>query len=382
MSRPLAGILTGLFAFAGLPALAQTYNYTAKTESTVLKSGKVSAGSLVWNCKGNVCTITGPWASPGLSACQSLAAEVGRLTEYGHPKGKLSASQLDQCNKSAANKSVAIKINPNVIDPGKVIKPGPVVKIPPQRIPPIGRIPNPTPTPAPTSPPEPAGPELYIEEGSYQDYTLYVGATQTIEYHGSYSGPHDPLDDDVTTASWSGSALRFPAFTHTGADESGEFVFSFGSSRPDEVLSEGASGYFIEIPIRMTEIPQRVGSVKPTCSLSAVTAGTNSPYPAFPVEHQIGYAVGYFIRRDVVGGDWSINATARLPVILRPMMEAADIHTVHCQINLTVERLNGTGIDHVTMTNAVNRTSRNYVVGLGAAAGTPSVFQADIVLED
>lgn len=385
MARHFAGLLTGLLACAGLPAMAQTYNYTAKTHETVLKSGPVTAGGLTWNCKGTSCTISGPWPSPGLGACQSLAAVVGKISSYGHPKSRLSSAQIDACNTSAASAPAALKINPRVLDGSKIVNPGPVVKIPPKRIPPIGRLPVPAPAPSSpdtSTPPAESGPDIMIEEGSYQDYTLYVRAVDTVEYHGTYTGPHTPPTPDVTVARWTGTTLRFPQMTHTGTDMGGEMVFSYGTPPADGVYETGASGYFIEIPISLSEIPQRIASVRPQCIASAVAAGAAAPFPTYPVEHQIGFAEGSLNRRGVVDGDWAINTTVRLPLVLRPMMEIADVHSVQCQLNLTVTRSTGSGIDHTTMAAASDRSRSSFIPGLQAAPGTPSVFNVEVTLED
>jgi len=134
-------IVLAAFVFSA-PALAQTYNYTARTQSTVIQSGDVRAGSLTWNCVGNACRISGPWAQPGLGACAQLAAIVGRVTEYGHPGARLTSAQLASCNESAAAPQVQamtqvqqtlqlpntrtpvrqpVQINPGVIQPRQTV---------------------------------------------------------------------------------------------------------------------------------------------------------------------------------------------------------------------------------------------------------------------
>lgn len=82
--------------------VVSTFKYTATTRNRVKKAGRVHAGNLVWNCRSKSCTISGPWPTPGLSACNRLARMVGPITSYGHPKRRLSASQLTQCNRGAA----------------------------------------------------------------------------------------------------------------------------------------------------------------------------------------------------------------------------------------------------------------------------------------
>lgn len=78
------------------------YNYTATTQSNSKKQGTVMAGSLKWQCRGNRCTIKGPWPTPGVSSCHKLAQSVGLIKSYGHPGKKLTSGQIQQCNKGIA----------------------------------------------------------------------------------------------------------------------------------------------------------------------------------------------------------------------------------------------------------------------------------------
>ncbi|MEE2566185.1 CC_3452 family protein [Hyphobacterium marinum] len=82
------------------PALAQTYSYTARTAAPAMETGAVQAGTLTWQCSGSACTISGPWPNPGVGACAQLAAQIGRITEYGHPGARLDAAGLARCNES------------------------------------------------------------------------------------------------------------------------------------------------------------------------------------------------------------------------------------------------------------------------------------------
>lgn len=103
--RTYGFITAGLIAvWAAQPVPAAQYMYEALTEAPKAnKQGAVRAGSLTWECRGNRCTISGPWAAPGVSSCQALAKEVGRLRSYGHAKAQLSSAQLRQCNSAAQN---------------------------------------------------------------------------------------------------------------------------------------------------------------------------------------------------------------------------------------------------------------------------------------
>lgn len=110
----LSGLL--LYAFSGLalagqelrsfiavPGLANTtYHYTAKTQERVKVSGNVLAGGLTWKCNDRQCTISGPWPTPGVSACNALAKRVGRIISYGHPGKQLTGTQINQCNAGVA----------------------------------------------------------------------------------------------------------------------------------------------------------------------------------------------------------------------------------------------------------------------------------------
>ncbi len=88
---------------AGPPAAAADFPYTAVTVAPrAARQGTVRAGSLTWKCSGNRCTISGPWPTPGVSACNALARRVGQLASYGHPKSHLTAAQLARCNAGAS----------------------------------------------------------------------------------------------------------------------------------------------------------------------------------------------------------------------------------------------------------------------------------------
>ena len=74
------------------------YTYTALTYVNVKKAGSVRTGNLTWRCGGRRCTITGPWPTPAVGACQALARQVGRISSYGHPGKGLRSSELQRCN--------------------------------------------------------------------------------------------------------------------------------------------------------------------------------------------------------------------------------------------------------------------------------------------
>jgi hypothetical protein len=88
-------------------AFAVDYEYTARTAAPVLVSGKVKVGSFYWACKSTVCTITGPWAEPDVSACRLLAQKVGKIVSYGRPGRQLGSKQIVQCN-SATSSTMAV----------------------------------------------------------------------------------------------------------------------------------------------------------------------------------------------------------------------------------------------------------------------------------
>ena len=99
-------VLIGLSLFAG-PALGQVYQYRAQLRAAAIQQGQVSASGIVWNCAGSVCRTSGPWPTPGLGACQTLAAKVGAVSSYGHPGAGLSSGQLSQCNQGLASPLLA-----------------------------------------------------------------------------------------------------------------------------------------------------------------------------------------------------------------------------------------------------------------------------------
>ena len=57
-----------------MPVHAQTYEYVAVTEAPQANAtGAVRAGTLVWHCESNRCSISGPWPAPArLPANHSL----------------------------------------------------------------------------------------------------------------------------------------------------------------------------------------------------------------------------------------------------------------------------------------------------------------------
>jgi len=84
---------------AGTGVKVAAYHYTAITEAAATKQGAVAAGKLKWQCRGSRCTISGPWPTPGVSACHNLAEQVGRIQSYGYPGKQLDSGQLAACNK-------------------------------------------------------------------------------------------------------------------------------------------------------------------------------------------------------------------------------------------------------------------------------------------
>ncbi len=97
------------------------YAYTALTYGNVKQSGNVRAGSLTWRCGGSRCTITGPWPTPGVGACQALARQVGQIRYYGHAGRRLSGTQLSQCNKVVA-------ATPRILVPATPLPTSPVIR--------------------------------------------------------------------------------------------------------------------------------------------------------------------------------------------------------------------------------------------------------------
>lgn len=94
-----------LIAAIAMPSAAQvsagkaSYSYTATTAAPPRTQGVVTASGIRWQCTPRGCTTAGPWAVPGVAACQALAREVGQITSYGHPGRQLSAKDLASCNQ-------------------------------------------------------------------------------------------------------------------------------------------------------------------------------------------------------------------------------------------------------------------------------------------
>ncbi|MCB1844325.1 MAG: hypothetical protein KDI09_15295, partial [Halioglobus sp.] len=88
------------------PVHAETYEYIAVTVMPqARKTGAVRAGTLLWRCEANRCSVSGPWPTPAVAACASLAREVGRLQSYGRSGAELNSNQLMQCNDGLAESS-------------------------------------------------------------------------------------------------------------------------------------------------------------------------------------------------------------------------------------------------------------------------------------
>lgn len=103
------------------PAVAQQYQYIARTAAPAARQGAVTAGNLTWQCQGSVCTIGGPWTAPAAAACAQLAREVGRIVEYGRQGNMLNAAGLTTCNAGIPASAPVLRLPPRVIAPVPVI---------------------------------------------------------------------------------------------------------------------------------------------------------------------------------------------------------------------------------------------------------------------
>lgn len=78
----------------------EDFHYTAVLQYPVPKRQKVKAGSLIWDCYKDRCTIDGPWPTPGVSACRALVQQVGTILSYGYPGKGLGPKQMTECNRA------------------------------------------------------------------------------------------------------------------------------------------------------------------------------------------------------------------------------------------------------------------------------------------
>jgi hypothetical protein len=118
-----------------VPSPAAEYRYTAVTEAAAApRQGTVRAGTLMWQCKGNRCTIAGNWPTPAVPACHALALAVGRLRSYGHPTAQLDAVELAKCNEGVKAASVSPAARSLGVEPPAVQiakrRPAPTVSVP------------------------------------------------------------------------------------------------------------------------------------------------------------------------------------------------------------------------------------------------------------
>jgi hypothetical protein len=107
--------LIGLALSIATPAVAQQYTYVARTAAPVARQGAVTAGILTWQCQSSACSIAGPWPIPSPEACAQLAAEVGRIIEYGRPGRVLDAAGLATCNAGLAATAPSAPAGPSQI---------------------------------------------------------------------------------------------------------------------------------------------------------------------------------------------------------------------------------------------------------------------------
>ncbi len=102
------------------------YHYVALPTNRFSKVGQIKTGALVWNCALKQCSIKGPWKTPGVGACKSLAKSVGHIKSYGHQSAKLNRQQLAQCNAGLKlmagrlNETPPIKLNRQLAKSGRL----------------------------------------------------------------------------------------------------------------------------------------------------------------------------------------------------------------------------------------------------------------------
>ncbi len=363
-------------------ASAKTYLYTARTYQPVAKAGAVQAGSLVWSCRNTSCTISGPWAAPGVGACTALARKIGRIREYGHPGSKLSAARLKTCNQGAATSKTLRPLNTSKslksVKPVKRLPSGTLPKIPL----PMPRLPAPAPLPRPstgssvahTAPATSLGVETGLEEGSYGVFRLYV-KTPGIAYHGSYGGAYPALNLGAPAPRWSGSVLRAPQISLVATPPAGESIRPHGAIPADSVMPGTDEGLFIDVPLNFRALPQAVVSLTISCAFSQVRQhheGVFNPGNApFSAQSVIGNAQAKLWARD----DRQIRKTAHMPVKLRPFASKEDLRAVQCQADFQIARSGGGGINNVPGPAAINPASRRFVPGLAPVAGTTGAIR-------
>ncbi|MFI4975303.1 MAG: CC_3452 family protein [Caulobacterales bacterium] len=98
MKLHLAAAALAVVVFAAGSAMAAG-GVTATIESPVAKRIKLIAAESVWVCEKDSC-VTGrtPDAAFGPPACQELAKQVGRISDYKGEVRSLTAAELDKCN--------------------------------------------------------------------------------------------------------------------------------------------------------------------------------------------------------------------------------------------------------------------------------------------
>lgn len=129
MRQNLGKSLAVVVALYAVSAQA-TAAYVAQIKQPTATTRVISAGTVRWQCQGNVCRAGGPAMGRPVDACRALAAQVGAIFSFAHDNRSLSSGELAQCNggpsagalvpgrtNSAAQGTVAPAPVPKVIAP-------------------------------------------------------------------------------------------------------------------------------------------------------------------------------------------------------------------------------------------------------------------------
>lgn len=152
---------------------AASYNYMAETSAPAKRQGMVVAGGIQWICGGQQCSASGPWPTPNVQSCRSLALQVGQLKSFGHAKKKLNGAEISQCNAGISDAAPGIKTG---LIPTPSPMPGPKVPTPPAK-------------PPEPKPPMPSakGPAPWTGSKSFTSLSLTVTGTGALSARGVFT---------------------------------------------------------------------------------------------------------------------------------------------------------------------------------------------------
>lgn len=402
----------------------------ARLASPLKEPVKINADGLLWGCSENTCTSDETSSRPTPQQCAALARELKtKIAVYAKGSQRLTRPELATCNAALVARPVtgqtprtvstaakpatqrietrrggqgtveAESVGKKPAAPGQqAAKPAPRLSPSAQRAP-VVVAPTSTaaqqaaqqaarqavgrPVPGSDDSDELITAPSAIEERGAGTFVLYARSPQALSFHGTYEGtyrfpPAFPIDEDYPMARFEGDTLRLTGLQHTGLDNAFERRFpNRGSGPPDYLYERDPSGYFVEVPLNFTNIPEQAEALEISCRFGALPARRRAVGRGpFSDANLTGLASGVFYIRDQESdGDWSLTQVARMPINLEYMARVTDIKTVGCSVQVYAVRNTGIGRDILSLARAIDRSNPDRVIGFPGSTRTPSVIE-------